>query len=97
MRFSIGLNKNVNKAHASVRISKFKVQSFCFKVQALAIFEKIYQNHIDISPFCASNGWFENYLKRKCLVLRRITAKGRDLPKNFRAISLEYFSRNKID
>ena len=48
----------------------------------------------DIQPFTASKGWLANFLKRKNLVLRRITAKGRDLPKNFRALSLEYFSRN---
>ena len=48
----------------------------------------------DIQPFTASKGWLANFLKRKNLVLRRITANGRDLPKNFRALSLEYFSRN---
>ena len=63
----------------------------------MKIFEEIYRNTMaDIPRFCASNGWFENFLKRKNLVLQlsRITAKGRVLPKNFRAISLDYFSRN---
>jgi hypothetical protein len=46
----------------------------------------------DIQPFTASKGWLANFLKRKNLVLRRITAKGRDLPKKFRALSLEYLS-----
>jgi len=32
--------------------------------------------------FRASNGWLQNFLKRKHLVRRRITTSGRDLPRN---------------
>ena len=30
--------------------------------------------------FRASNGWLQNFLMRKCLVWRRVTTSGRDLP-----------------
>ena len=73
------------------------VSGTCLKVQACVIYDNIYRNTTVVSdPFSASRGWLENFLKRKNLVLRRITAQGRDLPKNFRALSLEYFSRNNV-
>ena len=66
------------------------VSESCFKLQGLTIFDEIYRNATVYVPrFCASNGWFENFLGRKKLVLRRITAKGRDLPKKIRAVTLE--------
>ena len=50
------------------------------KIRGLAIYDEIYRNStVDITQFCASNGWFENFLKKKILVLRRLTAKGHDL------------------
>ena len=35
----------------------------------------------DDDKFVASNGWFDNFLERKNLVLRRITTSGRELPR----------------
>ena len=38
----------------------------CVKKRGLAINDEIYRNStVDIPQFCASNGWFENFLKRK--------------------------------
>jgi hypothetical protein len=49
------------------------VSDRCFKVQATVIFDEIYRNTtVAIPPFAASNGWLDNFLKRKNLVLRRI-------------------------
>ena len=69
------------------------VSEKCFKTQALLLYPEIYKKSVDIPSFCASNGWFENFLQRYNLVLRRITAKGRDLPKNIRAISYDWFAK----
>ena len=42
------------------------VSKSCLKIQSLAIYDEIYRNStVDIPQFCASNGWFENFLKRK--------------------------------
>ena len=65
----------------------------CLKAQALVLFPDVYKNTVDIPGFCASDGWLAKFLQRYNLVLRRITAKGRDLPKNIRAISLEWFAK----
>jgi hypothetical protein len=64
-----------------------------FKAEALVFYPIVYKNSVDTPSFCASNGWLDNFLQRFNLVLRRITAKGRDLPKNIRSISLEWFAK----
>ena len=49
------------------------VSDGCFKVQASVIFDEIYRNTtVAIPPFAASNGWLENFLKRKNLRLNKI-------------------------
>ncbi|RNA15399.1 Pogo transposable element with [Brachionus plicatilis] len=40
--------------------------------------------------FMGSNGWFFNFLRRKNLVLRRITTKGRELAKEARKIVMDH-------
>ena len=63
-----------------------------FKGEALVIYPIVYKNSVNTPSFCASNGLLDNFLQRFNLVLRRITAKDRDLPKNIRSISLEWFA-----
>jgi hypothetical protein len=47
------------------------------------MFKRVYANtKLESSEFKASGGWLRNFLKRKNLVLRRITTTGRDLPTN---------------
>ena len=69
----------------------------CFKTEASVLYPIVFKNSVDTPSFCASTGWLENFLHRFNVVLRRITAKGRDLPKNIRSISLAWFAKcNKI-
>ena len=43
-------------------------------------------NNLNIINFTASNGWFENFLKRFNFTLRRISSTGRQLPTNIKEI-----------
>lgn len=53
------------------------------KLEAQACFKRVYANtKLEAAEFKASGGWLRNFLKRKNLVLRRITTTGRDLPTN---------------
>ena len=87
------LESSLYQWYKEVRSRGGCVSGKCLKAQALLLFPDVYKNSVDIPGFCASDGWLTNFLRRYKLVLRRITAKGRDLPKNIRAISLEWFAK----
>ena len=44
------------------------------------------------SDFTASKGWFGAFLKRRYLVLRRVTTTGRDLPENMNSLIASFFA-----
>jgi hypothetical protein len=53
--------------------------------KAIELYPQLYTNVSEtVNEFKASNGWLPNFGKRRNLVLRRITTKGREAPKNAR-------------
>ena len=58
------------------------VGGFAIKQMAQQLFKEIYSMQTNFYQFKASNGWMINFLKRKKIVLRRVTTTGRDLPTN---------------
>jgi transposase-like protein len=48
---------------------------------------------LEAAEFKASGGWLKNFLRRKNLVLRRITTTGRDLPVNTISIVKEFIDK----
>lgn len=57
------------------------ISGIMIKRQAQIIFEQVYKDKSQSTQdFAASEGWKSNFLKRKNLVLRRVTTAGRDLP-----------------
>ena len=70
------------------------VSGKCLQSQAKVFYADIYRNSVNVKPFEASVGWLLNFLKRKKLVLRRISTTGRDLPVNIKALTLNFLSSN---
>jgi len=64
------------------------------KLEAQVIFKRVYANtKLEAAEFKASGGWLKNFLRRKNLVLRRITTTGRDLPVNTISIVKEFIDK----
>ena len=53
------------------------------RIRALQLFSEDPATHVS---FQGSEGWFHRFLRRKNLVLRRVTTSGRELPKNVGSI-----------
>ena len=65
---------------------------FALQQMAIEIYKKVYSNTGETAEeFKASNGWLNNFLKRKNLVIRRITTKGREAPKMAIPIIRKFF------
>ena len=59
------------------------ISGFALQQMAIEMDSKVYSNTGDtVLEFKASNGYLHNCLSRKNLVLRRITTKGGETPKN---------------
>ena len=59
------------------------ISGFALQQMAIEMDSKVYSNTGDtVLEFKASNGYLHNCLSRKNLVLRRITTKGVETPKN---------------
>ena len=63
---------------------------FAIKQQASEIYRNVYGSNF--GNFQSSNGWIIKFLKRKNIVLRRITTTGRDLPPNTQTIINDFFA-----
>ena len=70
------------------------ISGFSMQQKAIELFRDSYGNVEEtMTEFKASNGWLTNFCKRRNLVLRRITTKGREAPKNATLIIKNFFKQ----
>ncbi len=68
------------------------LSGFAIKQKAIELYKTLYEKtNESLCEFKGSTGWFINFCNRKDLVLRRITTKGRELPKNTLTIIRQFF------
>ena len=70
------------------------ISGFVIQQKAIEIYPKLYANSSEtLNEFRASSGWLTNFCKRRNLVLRHITTKGRAAPKNATASIKNFFKQ----
>ena len=73
------INEHRNQGHC--------VSGNMIRLRALELFNEYSNTHMN---FQASEGWFHRFLRRRNLVLRRVTTSGRELPRDV-GIKIDYF------
>ncbi|CAF1085979.1 unnamed protein product [Brachionus calyciflorus] len=69
------------------------ITAHSIKSKAIECFNELYKNTEEgMYEFQCSNGWLNNFLKRKNFTLRRITTSGRELPKDSINIIKSFFT-----
>ena len=69
--------------------------NYCVTAANIFIQSRLF--HLEMYPqkegdFSASSGWFKGFLRRRNLVLRRVTTTGRELPENMNSLIASFFA-----